>query len=150
MEPFVRRFIRSSLLWLGFGVMLGVCMAIWPYRMLPYRPAHVHANLLGFVSMMIFGVAYHVLPRFTGRSLHSTTLAKAHLILANAGLGLMVAGFLARVTWAMPGTIALAIGGMTNAAGAIAFIYNLWKTLEPGPALMPLGSSPNAGARKNA
>src|SRR3954470_15921997 len=78
MDPFVRRFIRSSLLWLGVGVTLGVLMTVRP-AMLAFRPAHMHANLLGFVSMMIFGVAYHVIPRFTGRPLQSPGLAALHL-----------------------------------------------------------------------
>ena len=30
LDPFVRRFIRASLLWLGFGVVLGVWMALAP------------------------------------------------------------------------------------------------------------------------
>lgn len=64
MEPFVRRVIRSSLLWLVIGVLIGAAMTFAPAAALAYRPAHAHANLLGFVSMMIFGVAYHVIPRF--------------------------------------------------------------------------------------
>lgn len=132
MEQYVRRFIRSSLIWLGVGVTIGVAMTIWPYNALAYRPAHVHANLLGFVSMMIFGVAYHVLPRFTGRGLYSTKMAQAHLILANAGLLLMVTGFIARISYAMPGNSALGVGGVTSAIGALLFIVNIWKTLEPG------------------
>ena len=39
-----------------------------------YRPAHVHMLLLGFVTMMIYGVAYHVVPRFAGFPLHGLTL----------------------------------------------------------------------------
>lgn len=148
MDTFVRRFIRSSLLWLAFGVLLGSAMAIWPYRMMPYRPAHVHANLLGFVSMMIFGVAYHVIPRFTGRGLFSPKLGAVHLVVSNLGLILMVGGFIARVTWALPGSVLLGIGGVTSAAGALMFVFNLWQTLEPPRNdFVPLGSSPSA-ARK--
>ena len=41
MEPFVRRFIRSSLVWFGIGVLLGLGMAVWPGgRLLALRPAH--------------------------------------------------------------------------------------------------------------
>ena len=32
-------------------------------------PSHMHMVLLGFVTMMIYGVAYHVIPRFTGHAL---------------------------------------------------------------------------------
>jgi cbb3-type cytochrome oxidase subunit 1 len=121
--------VRSSLIWLGVGVSIGVAMAMFPYRALAYRPAHVHANLLGFVSMMIFGVAYHVIPRFSGRALFSYRLAGIHLIVANAGLFLMVSGFILRVTYATAGTIAVILGGVTSAAGALLFIINIWKTL---------------------
>lgn len=91
MDSFVRRFIRASLCCLAFGVVLGTAMTFSP-AMMVYRPAHLHANLLGFVSMMIFGFAYHVLPRFTGRPLHSGRLAVAHLVTANAGLALLIVG----------------------------------------------------------
>jgi cbb3-type cytochrome oxidase subunit 1 len=140
MEPYVRRFIRSSLCWLGIGVVIGLTMVMFPYRALAYRPAHVHANLLGFVTMMIFGVAYHVLPRFNGRGLHSTRMAQAHLYVANAGLALMVAGFILRVSVAGPGRVMLAFGGAVSATSAFMFIYNIWKTTEPRPTnIQPLG-----------
>jgi cytochrome c oxidase cbb3-type subunit 1 len=130
MDAFVRRFIRSSLVWLGVGVTLGVLMAVRP-SLLAFRPAHMHANLLGFVSMMIFGVAYHVIPRFTGRPLQSPRLPALHLWLANAGLAGMVAGFILRVYRWQAGTAVLAAGGVLSAAGAFLFIYNIWRTLEP-------------------
>ena len=43
-----------------------------------YYPAHVHMNMLGFVTMMIYGVAYHVIPRFIGKPLHARRLAAWH------------------------------------------------------------------------
>jgi cytochrome c oxidase cbb3-type subunit 1 len=130
MDPFVRRFIRSSLVWLGVGVTLGVVMAVHPAAV-AFRPAHLHANLLGFVSMMIFGVAYHVMPRFTGRPLHSIRAATLHLWVANLGLAGMVSGFILRVYRWSPGAALLAGGGVLSAAGAFLFIYNIWRTLEP-------------------
>ncbi|MEX2572088.1 MAG: hypothetical protein WD737_12380 [Gemmatimonadota bacterium] len=134
MEIFVRRFIRASLVWLGTGVLIGVSMAFWPNEAIVYRPAHVHANLLGFVSMMIFGVAYHVIPRFTGNPLHSRRMARAHLWIANSGLALLVGGWVARVMWGTAGVIMVRSGAAISAVGAAFFIYNLWRTLEPAPA----------------
>lgn len=147
MDPFVRRFIRASLLWLGIGVLLGIGIAIRP-AWLVYRPAHMHATLLGFVSMMIFGVAYHVLPRFTGRPLHNPRLAALHVWLANTGLALMVTGWLARPHLAGAG-ILIGIGGITAGAGAFAFIYNIWKTLDAA-AVVTLAGAPTlrTGNRK--
>jgi cbb3-type cytochrome oxidase subunit 1 len=138
MDGYVRHFVRASLLWLGVGVLLGVAMAIWPVPMLPYRPAHMHANLLGFVAMMIFGVAYHIMPRFNGRPLHSPALAELHLVVANAGLALMVGGFAARVHWPGRGAWLLAAGGLLSAVGTLLFITNIWITIRPAPvAAMP-------------
>ncbi|HEX6308141.1 MAG TPA: cbb3-type cytochrome c oxidase subunit I [Longimicrobiales bacterium] len=133
MEPFVRNFIRSSLVWLGSGVVLGVWLALDPMQAMVYRPAHVHANLLGFVSMMIFGVAYHVIPRFTGNPLRSRALATVHLWVANAGLASLVTGWLVRPWQGEIGSTALAAGALVSATGAFLFIANLWRTLAPQP-----------------
>ena len=59
MEPHVKGFLKASLAWLTLGVTLGVAMAVHPLWTI-YRMAHVHMNLLGFVTMMIYGVGYHV------------------------------------------------------------------------------------------
>jgi cytochrome c oxidase cbb3-type subunit 1 len=130
MEPFVRNFIRSSLLWLGGGVLLGVWMAVSPQAII-YRPAHAHANILGFVSMMIFGVAYHVIPRFTGSPLRSRRAAMVHLWVANIGLAGLIGGWLLRPSLGDAGTAAVMTGGIASAVGAFLFIGNIWQTLGP-------------------
>jgi cbb3-type cytochrome oxidase subunit 1 len=140
MEPFVRLFIRSSLVWLGVGVSIGLWMALDPGAVI-YRPAHMHANLLGFVSMMIFGVAYHVLPRFSGAPLRSRAAAHAHVVLANTGLAALVSGWIVRVS--MPyGQWILAAGGLFSALGAFLFIGNIWLTINAGTRPVRLGSVP--------
>jgi hypothetical protein len=55
------------------------------------RFAHVHFNLLGFMSMMIYGVGYFILPRFNGRTLRWPSWVPIHFFLANIGLIGMVA-----------------------------------------------------------
>lgn len=150
MEHFVRGFIRASLVWLGAGVLIGVSMAFWPGEALVYRPAHIHANLLGFVSMMIFGVAYHVMPRFTGNPLHSRREAAWHLWIANLGLVMLVGGWIGRVWVPDAATIVLRSGAAASAVGAFLFIHNLWRTLgavreSPAPraaAPRPLQTAP--------
>lgn len=108
---------------------IGVWMALDPHAVI-YRPAHMHANLLGFVSMMIFGVAYHVIPRFVGAPLRSRSSGKLHLVVANAGLAAMVGGFLLRGNVPEAAQVILGAGGVLSAAGAFLFIGNLWVTLD--------------------
>src|SRR5688572_13611784 len=131
MEWFVKAFLKASLTWLGLGVTLGLAMAVHPAWAV-HRTAHLHMNLLGFVSMMIFGVAYHVIPRFTGHALHTRRLATLHWWVANMGLALMVAGFMTLQGPRTLRTILLAGGGSLSAIGAYLFIYNIWRTID-GP-----------------
>jgi cbb3-type cytochrome oxidase subunit 1 len=134
-EWFVRAFMRASLVWLALGVTLGVVMAVHPaWRV--FRTAHLHMNLAGFVTMMIFGVAYYVIPRFFGQPLHSRWVAFGQWWLSNLGLGGMVAGFMMQA-YAVPGwTVLLVTGGLLQAAGAYAFVYNIWYTI--GAASIPV------------
>jgi cbb3-type cytochrome oxidase subunit 1 len=47
--------------------------------------------LLGWVSMMIYGVGYHILPKFAGKFLKSKAMGEVQFWLANIGLvGMLV------------------------------------------------------------
>jgi cytochrome c oxidase cbb3-type subunit 1 len=131
-ESFVRNFIRMSLVWFSIGLLIGFSMVFWPSHIV-YRPAHVHALLLGFLSMMIFGVSYHVLPRFTGRPLHSRSLARVHFWSANIGLVLLAGGFILRVHLPSVGSAFLSAGALTSTLGGGLYVYNAWRTLGPAP-----------------
>jgi len=129
MEWFVEAFLKAALVWLGAGVLLGLLFTVSPQQVV-YRPAHAHINLLGFVSMMIFGVAYHVIPRFTGNALFSRRAAGWNWWISNVGLVLLVAGFFMRPHAVGAAAPALAVGGTLAAAGAFIFITNVWKTID--------------------
>lgn len=131
MDTFVRRFIKSSLAWFAAGVILGVAMAVKP-ELVIYKPAHLHMNFLGFVTMMIFGVGYHILPRVAGSPLKWRWLASLHWWMANAGLALMVAGFFLRPWFNSRGQMVLAIGAVLSATGALSFVVNIWSSLNAG------------------
>lgn len=103
-------------------------MAIRP-EWIVYRPAHVHMNLLGFVAMIIFGVGYQILPRMMGYGLYSPRLAIVHWWLANAGLALMVAGFLLRPSGVAGGGATFIVGGVLETAGAYCFTFNLLRSM---------------------
>jgi cbb3-type cytochrome oxidase subunit 1 len=134
MDWFVRRFLKASLFWLAVGVSLGIAMALVPTLTI-YRTAHLHVNLLGFVTMMIFGVAYHVIPRFTGHPLHSRVLAGVNWWSSNVGLALFALGFVLRARGAPGAAAVLAVGALGAAVGAYLFVYNLWRTID-GPRAM--------------
>lgn len=135
MDRYVVRFLRASMLWLCAGVSLGVAMAVHSAWTI-YRTAHLHMLLLGFVMMMIAGVAYHVLPRFVGASLYSPRLASVHFAVANIGLALLVGGFIVRFHVMALASVMLACGGALAALGAFMFAWNLWRTLDRA-ALLP-------------
>lgn len=151
MDWFAKAFLKSSLVWLACGVTLGVCMAAHPVWTV-YRPAHEHMNLLGFVTMMIYGVAYHVIPRFTGIPLHSRRLAGLHWWGANLGLAGMIAGFALRASGTGSvdfSTAVLSVGGMASAVSAYLFVYNIWRTIDGrrvAPAT-PIARAPAAAHR---
>jgi cbb3-type cytochrome oxidase subunit 1 len=85
--------------------------------------------VLGFVTGMIFGVGYHVFPRFAGRPLHRPQLVIPHWWLANVGVAAMAAGFALRVEGVAAAPVVLGAGGASAALGAYLFVYNVWRTL---------------------
>ncbi|MCC6241447.1 MAG: hypothetical protein IT353_01345 [Gemmatimonadaceae bacterium] len=136
MDWFAQRFLKSALVSLGLGVLMGMWMALTPSAII-YRPAHVHLNLLGFVSMVIFGVAYHVIPRFTGHPLHNPRVAGVHWYVANVGLVILIVGFGLVPHAATVARYALGIGATISGIGAFLFIYNLWRTIDGPRRLVP-------------
>lgn len=133
MEWFVKAFIRASLAWFTLGIALGLAMAAHPAWVV-YRPAHAHMNVVGFITMMIFGVGYQLLPRLFGHKLHSSALAIAHWWFANLGLALMVLGFLLAPHIGARSAPLTTVGGSFFALGAFSFVANMWKTFDAADA----------------
>ena len=125
-------FIYAALFYLFLGATLGVFFFISEGAE-ALEPLHVHWNLVGFVTFMIFGVAYHVLPRFRGRPLYSERLAWWQFWLANIGLlGLTL--FMALDAYFAPGPYRPLAGafGAVLALSFYLFIYVMARTLlEP-------------------
>ena len=133
MEWFIKAFIRASLLWFAAGILLGVGMAIEP-QWIVFRPAHAHMNVVGFLTMLVFGVGYQLLPRLFGHPLWSQRLAIAHLYLANLGLVGLVVGFLLQPGNPDAARWLVAIGGSLYALGALLWVWNLWHTFNAADA----------------
>jgi hypothetical protein len=85
MDRYTKGFVVASLVYFFLASVLGIWMggtdaAGW------VRFAHVHFNLLGFMTMMIYGVGYFILPRFNGRTLRWPSWVPIHFFVANIGL----------------------------------------------------------------
>lgn len=85
MDRYMKAFVIMSMVYLLAGSVLGVILAIEPPSP-QLRFAHVHLNLLGFMAMMIFGVGYFILPRFSGRVLRWPGLVGVHFWASNVSL----------------------------------------------------------------
>lgn len=133
-------FIRASIAYLVVGILLGVIMAFpgglgWLAGHGAGSPsvAHAHALLLGFMLMMVSGVAYHIFPRFTGNPLRYPPLSWVNFWLCQAGTAGMVLGFLCRgiLPWLLP------VAAVTQVIGLLCFAYNMWTVVKPMKRLMP-------------
>jgi len=123
-------FIRAALVYFGTGILMGITIALRPDWVYLLKPIHAHLNLLGFMAMFVYGIAYHVLPRFKGRPLFSQRMARYHLYLANVALVGMAVSMPFYTLWGAKGSYALAFFGVLQVVAAGMFITNLWKTLD--------------------
>lgn len=124
-------FILASLFYLAIGPAMGFVMAYlrkkWVLRLIA---AHTHLNLLGWVSMMIFGFSYTFLPGMAGKELYSDTLPYIHFVLANIGLIGMAAVWIGsrfpdspvspKLVWPF---------GLMTYASILLYIFNILMTL---------------------
>ena len=99
-------FFLSATIYVLCGMAFGIWMAISEDHML--ASAHAHLNLIGWVSMAIFGIYYHLVPA-AGLS----GLAKLHFAVQTIGLWLIVPG------------IGLAVMGITPALAGIGSIFTI-------------------------
>ncbi len=123
-------FILSAVGYLVLGVVFGIYMAASQDHTL--SPAHGHLNLVGWVSMAIFGLFYHLVPGAA-----ATRLAKLHFAVMTAGLWLLVPG----IVLAIRGTTETlaALGSVVTLASLLLFLAILARsrvrTRHPAPSL---------------
>ncbi len=128
-------FIRAAMIYFVLAMLLGIRMS-WTGAAYPSIPMHVHFNLLGWMSMMIYGVAYHILPRFSGQPLWSERLSTWHFYLANIGLIGMVFGWLI-IGSAGGGGYILYIFSLIEGVSILFFAVNMFKTVKAAPPVPP-------------
>jgi len=129
MESYARNFVKVSVLSLLLGMLLGLAMA-GSTPMTVYLPVHTHLLLIGFMTMMIFGVGYHIIPRFQGHAVIPWAWATLHFWLSTSGLLLMLLGWVLRIRNLGPRWI-LELGGGLELIGVIIFLVIMWRGLRP-------------------
>jgi cbb3-type cytochrome oxidase subunit 1 len=131
MDKYAKAFVKSSLIYLGIGAITGISMILWPDIRFTVTRVHTHINLLGFMAMMIYGVGYHILPRFMGRPVYSARLGTTQVWLANISLiGLSVFWILEASQGGIWHDLAI-LFGMGQAVSIFLFIINLWMSMVP-------------------
>ena len=138
MHTLVRRYIKTGIAFLLIGLALGAWMigereftGRFPS---PYLvSAHTHAILVGFVMMMILGVALWMFPRPTKEDTRYTPhAAEAAWWMLALGTAVRVAGELARMesgALGLRGTVFAA--GILQVVGIALFFFTMWTRIRP-------------------
>jgi len=131
MDRFARWFILMSIFYLVVAAVIGIVM-LHSEKAMTLKFVHSHLNLLGWVSMMIYGVGYHILPRFMGRPLYSKVLGDVQFWAANIGLIMMLLFYTLNVSSPSSGYVMLSVaGGVLELVSIVLFFFNMLKTLLP-------------------
>jgi heme/copper-type cytochrome/quinol oxidase subunit 1 len=134
----VRRYLKTGIAFLGVGLVLGGWMMAerelggsYPSRYLV--SAHTHAILVGFVMMMILGVALWLFPRpdRADERYDPRAALVAYWLLA-LGTAARVAGELFRIAFdGLPLRWGVLIAGFAQIAGIGLFFYTTWSRIRP-------------------
>ncbi|MCH8157571.1 MAG: DUF1858 domain-containing protein, partial [Nitrospinae bacterium] len=143
MEIYPKRFIQAGLIYIVIGTILGVAIGIEPSLGARLRFVHIHINLLGFLTMVVAGVAYHVLPRFSARALPWPDGVKYHFYLQNIGLIGMATSHAAGGGWREGAThYAFVFFSVITAIALVFMFYNLFFVLLSPPKAPEAGDRP--------
>jgi hypothetical protein len=69
------RCIKAAFVYLACGIGLGIWFALDRMAGALLRPLHAELNLWGWATLLIYGMAYHMLPRFAGSAPRQPRLA---------------------------------------------------------------------------
>ena len=138
MHTLVRRYLKTAIAFLGVGLALGAWMLV--RRELQGQAAgsylvsaHTHAIVVGFIMMMILGVALWMFPRpAQDDSRYNPRAAEAAYWLLTVGTATRLAGELARnaggggaLRWI------IVIAGLAQVAGLGLFFHTMWSRIRP-------------------
>ena len=137
MHSLVRRFLKTGILFLGAGLLLGAWMLVrrelWGIYPSTYlMSAHTHAILVGFVMMMILGVALWLFPRpEKGDTRYDPRRAEWSYWCVTIGTAMRVAGEVARAgidsVWLRWGVV---IASTAQVVGIAIFFFTMWSRVR--------------------
>lgn len=137
MHSLVRRYIKTAIGFLIVGLAIGGWMIVrrelWGAYVTPYQTsAHTHAIFVGFVMMMILGVALWLFPRPEKTDTrYRPALAEAAYWLLTVGTASRVAGELLRLaTSALWLRLVVVASGMLQILGILVFFYTMWSRIR--------------------
>ena len=125
-------FIKSSLIYFAIAALVGLEITFMPNHLGALMPMHAHLMLLGWITMMIYGVGYHILPRFSASPLYSDKLANVQFYLSNIGLIGMAISFVLR-NYMDVGAVLLVVFSIITAMSILLFAFNMLMTLPKAP-----------------
>ncbi|MDE3171760.1 MAG: hypothetical protein KGN74_01690 [Gemmatimonadota bacterium] len=137
MHSLVRRYVKTAIAFLMAGLAIGGWMIVrrelWGRYPSPYEiSAHTHAIFVGFVMMMIMGVALWLFPRpDRADTRYRPALVVAAYWCMTVGTAARVAGELLRVGVDAPWLRwAVAASGLVQAAGMALFFFTMWSRIR--------------------
>lgn len=146
MPPLIRRYIKTSFLFLVAGLLLGGYILVAEFVLGRYPPrlfitAHVHLLLVGFMLMIVMGVATWMFPRPAREDRrYRPELAEAVYWIITIGTALRsLAELLAGVSGAPALRLLITLGGLGQLAAAALFVLNMWWRVRMPPAAAPPG-----------
>lgn len=131
MGKYLKRFILASLVYLGLAAIFGILTGMTDIGYFG-NFAHTHFNLLGFMSMMVFGIGYFIIPRFNGRDLKFESWVPPHFWLGNLSLvGMVVFRGLYVQSGSDLANVLFIVSASIQVITIFMFIVNIWLTLTP-------------------
>ena len=137
MHSLVRRYIKTAIVFLAIGLLIGAWMIVrrelYHQFPSPYETsAHTHAILVGFVMTMILGVALWLFPR------PEKTDTRYRPALADAAYWFLTAGTVSRVAGELGRSVAQAswlawpivAGGLLQIGALLLFFYTMWPRIR--------------------
>lgn len=131
MDKYAKAFVKASLIYLGIGTLMGGWMVLSPDIRFAMTRVHVHILLLGFMAMMIYGVGYHILPRFMGRPVYCHRLGLVQVWVANITLIGLSASWILEASQGGIWHFLAILFAMGQVISVFLFIINLWMSMAP-------------------